>query len=426
MKRICVLITGLVLILPVLSFCVTDTATNITPTATVKAGTKTKKIDIEQKGNTLETSSLANVQAATGNINNAGELQAKPEKNVFEGTVSKINFNLKADIQQDGAGTIYRNELGLKASQTLSNEWRAGVYLNFVKPVNNESEGVDVQLYQAKFEYVGTFFRILLGRSDLTQTISTMNYFGPYITAGQRYLDLVGFTIPIYLKAGVPEITEIDLPPMAISFYYLPAMLSAAYTTYKDRQEEFYLGQLRINSSISNAPLMLIVNVGKSTAAYFNYSVMSSNVAFDISGSYDFIQHAKVNVSFGIMNTALAGQTAVGAAGLELHALGPVTMNLVESIIAETQLPFGDSDNIIFNPVRKPIFLMLKNNIGRFRYFIGMSDAKNDYTLASVNPINAPQDVLPFGQGNIYTPENLIFNNTKYQISYYAGVGYEF
>jgi len=387
-----------------------------------------KKVDL--KNNTVDAVSTATPVIITTEKKEKQELIANPDKNVyenkniFEGVVSKIKFNLKTDYKDDESGNLMTNELGIKAEQTLSNEWRAGVYVRFIKPMSNEDAGVIVKLMQAKFEYVGKFFRIIFGRTDLSKTISTLNFFGPFTTAGQRYLDLVGFTLPIYLKTGVPEIEEVDLPPMAISVYYFPTMLSRAYTTY-DGYQEYYLSQLRINANLFNSPTIIIANIGKGTTNYFNYSILSSNISYDINLSFDLFEHFKINVAYGVLNTAFPKETSAIAAGLELHGFNKF-IYLINDVIFEMQFPLGGVKGE-FEPKDNALFVIARNNFDRFRYFFGIANnVKNDYTFYTIKAKNS-EYTEKFGQGNVYAPENLIFENTKGNyLSIYAGVGYEF
>jgi hypothetical protein len=370
-----------------------------------------------------QSAPAAVTQTATA-VSTPGALQAEPDKNVFEGTVTKIQFNLKTDFQKDDSGQVYRSELGIKAAQTLANEWRAGAYIRFIKPLSNGDDVTEIKLMQAKFEYVGKFFRVLAGRTDLTQSLSTLSYFGPYITAGQRYLDTISISLPIYLKAGVPQIEEIELPPMAISLYYMPAMFSQFYSTY-DGQQEYFMFQLRVNANIFDSPLIFIGNLGKSTYSLFYYSVMSGNLAFDLNLSLDLFEHVKVNAAFAALNTAAMDKTSVAAAGVEIHDLAK-TILVIDSVIFEMQFPLSAGVPESFDPESMQWFLVAKNNIGRFRYFFSAGTGTNDYTLKSAKSIN-PAHILPFGQGNIYTPENIIMDSlANGRVSFNAGIGYEF
>jgi hypothetical protein len=168
--------------------------------------------------------------------------------------------------------------------------------------MSNENTPVITELLTAKFQYVNNFIQIVAGRAELTKTISTLNYFGPYSTAGQRYLDLVGFTIPFFLKAGVPELQEIDLPPLAFSMYYFPTMLNLTNTTYNGYQE-YYLAQIRANAMLWDNPFQFMLNMGKGTTEYFMYSILSGKVVVDTSASIDLFKHYKINASYGILNT---------------------------------------------------------------------------------------------------------------------------
>ena len=352
--------------------------------------------------------------------------QAEQGKNVFDGSVSKIIFDVKSAFQDDGAGQIYTNELAIKARQTLFKNFSADVFIRFIKPMSNENTPVITELLSAKFQYINNFFQVIAGRAELTKTISTMNYFGPYATAGQRYLDLVGFTIPFYLKAGVPELEEIDLPQIAFSFYYMPAMLNLANTTY-DGLQEFYLGQVRVNTNLWDNPTQFILNVGKGTTQYFAYSILSGKAVVDFSASIDLKDHYKVNIAAGILNTDKTNETAVVAAGLELHDLKQ-WLFVLDKLIVEVQVPIGQipTTSADFNPETMPWFVTLGNKVGNFRYGIAATTAANDFTLSSIKSYR-PGFTGPFGSGNVYAPEGLSFEKKSGMgTSWYGYLGYEF
>ncbi len=353
----------------------------------------------------------------------ASVLQAPQGKNIFEGSVSKISFDIKSAYQDDGAGQLYTNELSIKAMQTLFENFTADVFIRFKKPMSNENTPVITELLTAKFQYVNNFIQIVAGRAELTKTISTLNYFGPYSTAGQRYLDLVGFTIPFFLKAGVPELQEIDLPPLAFSMYYFPTMLNLTNTTYNGYQE-YYLAQIRANAMLWDNPFQFMLNLGKGTTEYFMYSILSGKVVVDTSASIDLFKHYKINASYGILNTDKTNQTSVMAAGLELHDFNS-WLFVINDLIFEVQMPLGSSSGE-FKPESLPWFIVLRNKMGKFRYGLAATTAANDYTFKNIVSY-VPGFAGPFGSGNVYAPEGLSFTQKPgLGTSWYGYIAYEF
>jgi hypothetical protein len=332
-------------------------------------------------------------------------------------------LDIKTDYEHDGNGELITNRLSFKAKQTLFDNFLAELFVRLDKPMSNENLPVTTEILTAKFQYVSNFFNITAGRADLTKTISTLYFFGPYATAGQRYLDLIGFSIPFYLKAGIPELEEIELPPMAISLYYFPTMFNYIHTAYNGSQE-YYLLQFRMNLEIAKCPSQMILNIGKSTTGYFNYSVLSSNPAIDLSVSSDIGGHFKINAAYGIINTALINNTMVVAGGIEAHNLRE-WLYVIDELVFETQLPLGDSTTN-FTPERFPWFVTVKNKIGKFRYGIAATTTNNDYTFKTLVSNNS-SFVPPFGSGNVYAPEGLTFDKRSDNMAaMYGYVGYEF
>jgi hypothetical protein len=347
----------------------------------------------------------------------------QPLQNVSASMATKIVYDLKSAFQEDGSGNKYTSELGIKAQQTLFDNFTAEGYIRFIKPFSNSNTPVDVNLMTAKISYVGPWFTFTAGREDLSKTISTLNYFGPYATAGQRYLDLIGVTVPFYLKAGIPEFSELDLPVIALSFYYFPTMLNYDNTTYNGYQE-YYLWQLRFFAIIFDNPTQIIANVGTGTTQYFDYSILSGNPCVDISASTDIFKHVKINASFGILNTDMTEQTSVMAAGLELHSFQK-WLFVVDTAILEMQFPLASSISEGFNPETAPWFFVIKNTINKFRYGLAASNANNDFTFKNIMVNGVP---TAYGSGNVYAPEGLEFNgaNGGGSPSWYGYIGYEY
>jgi hypothetical protein len=344
-------------------------------------------------------------------------------KNIFEGSFAKIYFDIKTAFQNDGSGNIYTNVLGIKTRQTLFENFTAESNIRFIKPMSNQNLPVVVEMLTGKFEYVNDFFKITAGRVELTKSISSLNYFGPYATAGQRYLDLIGVSIPFFLKAGVPEIQEFDLPPLSLSLYYFPSMFDLVHSTY-DGSQEYWLTQIRANMRIADSPVQIFLNLGKSSANYFNYSIVSSNVSADVSFSADLAKHVKIYGAFGAMNTNLTSKTSVVAGGFELHDFKAMIL-VIDEIIFETQLPLAQVTGV-FEPNKFPWFLSVKNKIGKFRYGVALTTGVNDYTFAKLVS-NRPDFVGPFGSGNVYAPEGITFVEKQGGTpAWYGYVGYEF
>ena len=350
-------------------------------------------------------------------------IQTQQGRNVFEGSFSKVYFDIKTAFQNDGNGSIYTNVLGIKTRQTLFENFTAEANIRFIKPMSNQNLPVVVEMLTGRFQYVNDFIKLTAGRVELTKQISALNYFGPYSTAGQRYLDLISVSIPFFLKAGVPDIQEFDLPPLSLSLYYFPTMFDLVHSTY-DGKQEYWLTQVRANMAIMDAPIQVFLNIGKSSSNYFNYSIISSNISTDLSFSVDLAKHFKINGAFGIMNTDLTNKTSVLGGGFELHECKGALI-VIDDIIFETQLPLAQVAGL-FEPNKFPWFISASNKIGRFRYGVALTNGVNDYTFAKLVS-NRPEFVGPFGSGNVYAPEGITFvEKPGGTPAWYGYVGYEY
>jgi hypothetical protein len=357
-----------------------------------------------------------NTATAQNETKTITDLQSAPGQGVFKGSVSKINFNLKTALQKDKQGVIFTNELGVSTRQTLFDNFLADISFRLIKPMANDLKGVEVQIMKGTFQYAGPYFQVLAGRTEATKIFSVMNFFGPYTTAGQKYIDILGATLPIFLTGGIPEIDEYKFPPLALSFYYAPTMFSLIHTDWSGDQA-LYIGQLRLNTILFDMPTQVVVNIGKSTTEYFKYSIMSGEISAEASAVVDLAKHYKISFAGAVLNVNEATKTSVISAGLELYNFREWLI-AIDKVVFEQQLPLNPETMI------STWFVSAENKIARFRYGVVLSNTINNFTLLGVNLVNSAP---AYGGGNIYGNENVTFLNTdNNEICYYAYIGYDF
>jgi len=342
--------------------------------------------------------------------------ESEPGTNIFNDAVSKIKFNLKTYYQKDEAGPVFVNELGIETRQTLYENFLADVYIRLLKPMSNDNGGVTVELLKGNFQYAGTYFQIMAGRAEANKIFSTMNFFGNYSLGGQKYIDMLSFTLPLFLTGGIPEIDEYKFPPVALSLYYMPTMFKKEHTNYSGEQA-FFGGQMRLNTILWEVPTQAIINLSKSFTEYFIYNIMSGNLTIESSLSFDFFKHYKMNINYGTLNVEMFAETTVISAGLELHDFQK-DFFVIDNVIFEVQIPFEENSRVM------TWFVSAENKINRFRYGIACSNTTNKMTLSDVNLLVSD---TPYGHGNLYAKENILFeNNSADNLLYYVYVGYEF
>src|ERR1035437_10139432 len=228
---------------------------------------------------------------------------------------------------------------------------------------NDSGAGVN-QLMHGSFQYVGTYFQLLAGRIDTTKIFSTMNFFGNYTVGGQKFVDMAGFTFPLYLTGGIPEIDEVKFPPVALSFNIIPTIFNKEHTDYNKDQTLFFC-QARVNTVILNNPVQIILNGSKSITQYFINNVMSGSLSTEISASVDLYKHFQINLTGGILNTDKIGDTSAVAVGVELH-------NFAEWIFVLDKIIFEQQFILANNNTEISWFLAAENKISKFRY--GVAD----------------------------------------------------
>lgn len=343
-------------------------------------------------------------------------MTSKQSEGVFKGAVSKINFNLKTYYLKDSTNTDYRTEIGISTRQTLFENFLAEVYIRLIKSMSNDNNGVDLEIMRGSFQYVGTYFQLLAGRIETAKIFSTMNFYGSYTLGCQKYIDMAGFTFPLYLTGGIPEIDEVKFPPIALSFYVLPTLFNTEHTNYNTDQL-LLVWQGRLNTVVFDSPVQVILNLSKSLTQYFVFNIMSGDLTLETSFSVDMAKHFQINASYAALNISQINKTSVVSAGLELHNFAEWIV-AIDRIIYEQQFIL-DPDNF-----ETTWFVTIENKISHFRYGAAVSNTTNRYTLKNVT---TALPMTPFGQGNTYAPENITFNNTDInKINYTIYIGYEF
>jgi hypothetical protein len=342
--------------------------------------------------------------------------------------VTATNYMAGYLWEQSAPGTLYGPYAGLAFKQKLYASFMADLSLHAFATSASDN-GVAFFLDRAEASWHGPWLTLAGGRREVGAYLSPSEYFGSYLTMGERTVDMASATLPFRIFADVPDAdASVTAPYNAFSLVYVPNLLSAAKTTLNG-YEGIVLGQLRVKFGVGGSSSDLILNYSRGLQETFLYSSLSEAGGLD--GSYAFsYKFARLWGEYAIQDVAYPKSTSVQCVGLSLR-IAAVTLGLFDSLEAELQLPLGDDPDNPFtggdpqNPAlavdpQRAWFIHLVH------YGLALTNSVGDYTLARLREGTLSQPVGP-GYGAAPRIQFLPFVSSDYAVvSGLVDVGYEF
>lgn len=345
--------------------------------------------------------------------------------------------------QQDEApSALYGPYVGMDFKQKLYENFLADISLDLFS-TSSTDEGVNLFLERAEASWHGSWLTLSGGRRDVGDFLSPGEYFGSYLTMGERTVDMVSATLPFRLFADVPDAdASVTAPYNAFSVIYIPNLLSAAKTDL-DGQEGVVLAQLRVRFGVAGSSSDLTLNASRGLQDYFQYSSLSLGGGLDASYAFTY-KFAQVWAEYAAQDISFWGSTQVATAGLRLD-IRKFTFGLLDSLDGEYQLPLSDDPSNPFtggypqdpSQVQTPqgvwfVHLIHKTSArqptqpARFFYGVALTNSMGDYTLARLREGSIGEPVAP-GYGAATRVGFLPFIAADYTcVAVQADVGYEF
>ncbi|HTB22610.1 MAG TPA: hypothetical protein VK914_07890 [bacterium] len=345
--------------------------------------------------------------------------------------------------QQDEApSALYGPYVGMDFKQKLYDDFLADISLDLFN-TSSTDEGVDLYLERAEASWHGSWLTLSGGRRDVGDFLSPGEYFGSYLTMGERTADMVSATLPFRLFADVPDAdASVTAPYNAVSVVYIPNLLSAAKTDL-DGQEGVVLGQLRVRFGVAGSSSDLTLNVSRGLQDYFQYSSVSEGGGLDASYAFTY-KFAQVWGEYAVQDMSFWDSTQVATAGVRLD-IHKITFGLLDSLDGEYQQPLSDDPDNPFtggypqDPTQAQtpqgvwfVHLVHKTNArqptqpARFFYGVALTNSMGDYTLARLREGSISEPVAP-GYGAATRVGFLPFVAAAYScIAVQADAGYEF
>jgi hypothetical protein len=170
-------------------------------------------------------------------------------------------------------------------------------------------------------------------------------FFGSYLTLGQRRFDGLFLLLPLnlYGTAGV-DAQGFQLPPTSVSVGYFPNFFSFLTDTL-DYNNGYVIGSIKMPLPIAGNPLTFGLQMGNTTNWQYIYSSpLSGNPGASASINYNYSRNYDVFTEFAIGNIADIDNTAALMTGARAKNLRAFTLGILDAISVEYQIPLIQSE----------------------------------------------------------------------------------
>ncbi len=354
-----------------------------------------------------------------------------------------LRFLLQADFQQDSAiqGQAF-SMFDLSAKRQLDeNSVLAEGLVRFRKSLSTSDATSEVDLRLARISYLEPWLQVTLGRFDLFQMLTPLEFFGAYPDMGIHRVDGVMATIPFSFFFGLGDAKKGDVQassPLALSFFYTPSLFSAQQVQWNMTQA-FWLSQLRFQIPGNDVEAVFKINAGGSSTDFFSYSSLNGNLAGSAAMDLIFQKDYDLVAEYGIQNLDYSTDTSAFAVGFQASRLGTWGTFSMDEIALEAQFPTGQSLNNpftggnAFSPYlagtpQDSWYIKMRCRLKVLFLEIHVTNNQDDYTLA--RPM-AGSIAVPFtgtfGPGNETNGPGTTLRALAYdKPAYFARIGVEF
>lgn len=257
-----------------------------------------------------------------------------------------LTFGIQTTRSKDRNNVQLDTDFDLKFNANLTSRLSGAAFLRLTHSWEPQDSVSYLDFRMANLTYMLPLINVTLGRIDLSPIIHSGEFFGSYLTLGQRRFDGIFALLPFSLfgTAGI-DAQGFRLPPAAISAGYFPNFFSF-YPEQKRVNNGYFYADLKWPFLVFDNPLMTTLIYSFTTDyAYLKYSPLSGDPAVSLNLNYTYSQNYSVYSEFAICNvTEIKDTTAlmVGAAAKNLNAF---TLGFLDEFSMEYQIPLITSLN---------------------------------------------------------------------------------
>jgi hypothetical protein len=268
--------------------------------------------------------------------------------------------------------------------------------VRFQKKLSGSDDVETVQLRCARVSYATSWLQVNAGRFDLYPFVTSSQFFGALPVMGIHRVDGILAVSSFFFRMGMDETRAKVASPFAVAVFYTPSLFSATWSDL-DQTQSFVLGQARLKAGNSDTQAVIRANVSKTRSDYFEYSPLSSQPSYSLSGEITFHRDLSLTADYGIQNIKHSSETGALACGIRFERIVTKGVFSLDDAGFEVQLPLpGSSLNPFtggnaFDPAsailpQKAYYGRVKARIGAAFMEVHATTNRDDYTFGRVDP----------------------------------------
>lgn len=308
-----------------------------------------------------------------------------------------LSIELQTSRKQDKSGTSFVSDIDLILDSNVTPRLNGNANLRFSHDWSPKDNIDNIDLRTANISYLTGIFNVTLGRLDIAPIIQPGEYFGSYLTLGQRRFDGIFFLMPIQLfgSAGV-DAQGFEFPPVTIMAGYFPNFFSF-YPDNKEYDNGYMFSELKLPINILNYPLIVAINYAITTDyAYIKDSPLSGDPALSASYEYTYSKNYSVYGEFAIGNINAIEHTTALMTGASAKNLNAFTWGIIDEIAVEYQIPLISSTdnpftggNLFFpdqgEQQQGAWYARVKSTYDNLEFTFAITNSVGDFTFARVS-----------------------------------------
>lgn len=251
-----------------------------------------------------------------------------------------LTFAVQTTRTQGQGGAVIDTDLDVRFNGNLTSRLSGSALVRLTHAWAPEDSVSFVDFRTASLTYMLPLVNVTLGRIDLAPIVHSGEYFGSYLTLGQRRFDGVFALLPFSLfgTAGI-DAQGFRLPPAAVSAGYFPNFFSF-WPDQLSYDNGYFFADLKWPFLVYDHPLMITLIYSATTDyAYLKYSPLSGDPAAAINVNYTYSRNYSVYSEFAVCNVTEIKDTTALMVGASAKNLNAYTYGFIDEITMEYQVP---------------------------------------------------------------------------------------
>ena len=215
--------------------------------------------------------------------------------------------------------------------------------VRFQKKVSGSDDVEALELRTARISWITESLQVNVGRFDVASFVSPHSFFGAMPLMGIRRVDGVLAVSSFFFHLGMEEDHARVASPFAVGLFYTPSLFSATWADL-DQTQGFVLGQVRIRAKVKDMQAVFRLNVAKTKSDYFDYSSLSSQPSYSLSGEISYKRDCVLSAEYGVQNVKHSAETGALVMGVRVSRVRTWGIFSIDDLALEAQVPVKGSD----------------------------------------------------------------------------------